>query len=133
MAPLRIGSSPVSSAAGLGAQLGDATKAWVRVTPSRASRAMFGVGTSLPPYGEQSAHPRSSARKTTTCGGPAVAAWSARDANTTAIGMNLFKGCYDRAARLTFSVTLLSLRCSTVAVRSVVDGSEYLESMCPGA
>ena len=49
MAPLRIGSRPVSSAARLGAQLGDATKACVNVIPSAASRAMFGVGTSFPP------------------------------------------------------------------------------------
>src|SRR5262249_36395770 len=68
IAPLRIGSSPVSRAARLGAQLGEATKAWVNVSPAAASRAMFGVGTSFPPYGEQSAQPRSSARKRTTSG-----------------------------------------------------------------
>ena len=77
MAPLRIGSSPVSRAARLGAQLGEATKAWVNVMPSAASRAMFGVRTSLPPYGEQSAQPRSSARKTTTFGRSAAAARAA--------------------------------------------------------
>ena len=43
MAPLRIGSSPVSSAARLGAHDGDATKACEKVMPSAASRAMFGV------------------------------------------------------------------------------------------
>src|SRR5687767_2930518 len=62
MAPLRIGSRPVSKAARLGAHDGEATKAWVKVMPARASRVMFGVRMSVPPYTEQSAQPRSSAR-----------------------------------------------------------------------
>src|SRR5688500_17497143 len=91
MAPLRIGSRPVKRAARLGAHDGDATNAWVNVIPAAASRAMFGVRISLLPYGEQSAHPRSSARNTTTCGRSAAGrgAASAKAARARAVRMGL--------------------------------------------
>ena len=84
MAPLGIGSSPVSRAARLGRHDGEATKVWMKVMPSQASQAMFGMRISLPPYGEQSDQPRSSARKTMMSGlgtptvhaGPVAAATS---------------------------------------------------------
>src|SRR5262245_45662952 len=60
--------SPVSRAARLGAQLGDATNMCVNVTPALASRAMFGVRTSAAPYTEESRYPWSSERKTTRFG-----------------------------------------------------------------
>ena len=68
IAPFRIGSSPVRSAARLGAHDGEETKAWLNVIPAAANRAMFGVRPSFPLEVEQSAHPRSSARKTTMSG-----------------------------------------------------------------
>ena len=39
----RAGIRPVSSAARLGAHVGEATKAWVKVMPARASRSICGV------------------------------------------------------------------------------------------
>ena len=60
--------SPVSIAARLGAQLGDATNAWVKVSPSSANRWTFGVRTSFDPYGVVSSKPRSSQRNTTMFG-----------------------------------------------------------------
>src|SRR5207237_343583 len=47
---------------------GCGTNALVDVGPDAASRATFGGGTFLAPWIEQSAQPRSSARKMTTCG-----------------------------------------------------------------
>jgi hypothetical protein len=44
----------VSIAARLGAQLGDATKHDVNRIPSAAMRLMFGVRTSVAPYGVES-------------------------------------------------------------------------------
>ncbi len=48
-APLRADQSPVKSAVRLGPQAGEATKAWVNIIPSSASRAMCGVRTSVEP------------------------------------------------------------------------------------
>src|SRR5687767_5471077 len=73
-APFRTGMRAVRSAQRDGVQVGEAAKALRTVMPSRARRSMFGVRTSLAPYGPQSRNEKSSAMKRTMCGGVAARA-----------------------------------------------------------